>query len=213
MAWGNLRRPVADWTFSIFPYIMASSTGCGWFRLVSKLFGGGSADGKPDEKANCLHVGFVMSDIVVPDLVSDFLIVEMRNAGDSVSNLKLQKLLYYAQAWFLALHDKEIFAEDFQAWVHGPVLPSQYHRFKHFGWEPIADRIRAPLGMPPLLQRHLREIIEVFGTETAVALELMTHREAPWLEARRGLPMHAHSQSKISKTLMRRYYKQMSATG
>jgi uncharacterized phage-associated protein len=147
-----------------------------------------------------------MADLVHPSLVSDFLLCESRERGDVLTNLKLQKLLYYSQAWFLAEKDREIFAEDFQAWVHGPVLPSQYHRFKESEWRPIVDAVQCP-ALDVAMRDHLVEVIDVFGSESAVSLELMTHREQPWLEARGSLPPTAISNARISKDTMRDFYR------
>jgi uncharacterized phage-associated protein len=119
-----------------------------------------------------------MADIIKPGEVADFLLSRSRDAGEILTNLKLQKLLYYAQAWFMALYDRELFSEDFQAWAHGPVLPSQYHRFKNYAWQPLAVDVAEPTTTNEVVE-HLMEIIEVFGTETAVALEQMTHCEKP----------------------------------
>ena len=127
-----------------------------------------------------------------------------------MTNLKLQKLIYYAQAWFLALHDTSIFDEDVQAWVHGPVLPSQYHRFSHFRWQPILEEIGPPKIGDEDVETHLHEIIDVFGTETAVALERITHQEAPWIEARDGLPPDALCTNVITKESIRDYYRSLS---
>jgi len=120
--------------------------------------------------------------------------------------LKLQKLLFYAQAWHLALKEKELFEENFQAWVHGPVLLTQYHRFKEFKWKQIDVDLEKP-DLDPELTQFLNEIIDIFGSETAVALELMTHRERPWLEARRGILPHEPCNNYISKQTMADYYK------
>ncbi len=145
-----------------------------------------------------------MADIATPNQVSDFLLSECREQGEILTNLKLQKLLYYAQAWFLALENRALFSEDFQAWAHGPVLPSQYHRFKDFSWRPLTVDVTRP-DLPEKVQEHLLEIIEEFGAETAVALERMTHREKPWIDARNGLPNGAISDAKISKVAMMDY--------
>jgi len=142
--------------------------------------------------------------------VADYLLWASRERGEPLSNLKLQKLLYYAQAWYLALNDQPLFADDFQAWVHGPVLPSQYHRFKAAAWMPIAEPVDEP-ALPQELKAFLNEILDVFGVETAIALELMTHRERPWAEARRGLPPDASSTQVISKRSMRDFYRTMRA--
>lgn len=141
--------------------------------------------------------------------VANYLIAECRERGELLTNLKLQKLLYYAEAWHLALRDEPLFAEDFKAWVHGPVLVSQYHRFKDYRWQPITEAIDAPV-LDEALKEFLNEIIDVFGCETAVALELMTHREQPWIEARGDTPPSEASTAKISKETMKRFYRAMS---
>jgi uncharacterized phage-associated protein len=147
-----------------------------------------------------------MVDLVEPSLVSDFLLVESRERGEVLTNLKLQKLLYYAQAWHLALNDKPLFDEDFEAWLHGPVLPSQYHRFKEFQWRPITSEVTYPR-MPERIPAHLNEIMDVFCIESAVALELMTHREMPWIDARGGIPKDEPSNAIIGKRVMRDFYR------
>jgi uncharacterized phage-associated protein len=144
-----------------------------------------------------------------PDRISDALLHGSRERGDLITNLKLQKLLYYAQAWYLALNNEGIFQEDFQAWVHGPVLPSQYHRFKHNDWRPIMDNVSASRTGNPRLDKHLVKILDVFGVETAPALELMTHQERPWIDARRGLAATAPSKAIISKESMKKFYRQL----
>jgi uncharacterized phage-associated protein len=143
-----------------------------------------------------------------PDKLSDILLVQSRDRGEHLSNLKLQKLLYYTQAWHLALYDRPLFGEDFQAWVHGPALVSQYHRFKDNGWRPILNTIYGPprTGVG-YLDRHIGQILDIFGVEPATALEMMTHRETPWIEARRGLSPDAPSNRRISKETMKKFYR------
>jgi uncharacterized phage-associated protein len=148
-----------------------------------------------------------MADLLAPGRATDFLLIESRERGEVLTNLKLQKLLYYAQAWHLALDDIPLFDEDFQAWVHGPVLPTQYFRFRDFRWQPIIAEIGKPDIDDENLAAFLEEIIDVFGSESAVALELMTHRERPWQEARGDLLPYEPSSIPISKTTMRDYYR------
>src|SRR5579871_1664070 len=99
------------------------------------------------------------ADLISPNHTSDFLLCESRERGDVLTNLKLQKLLYYAQAWHLVHKDKYLFSEDFQAWIHGPVLPSQYQRFKKNEWRPIQDELTRPAVLLEV-KSHLLEIIE-----------------------------------------------------
>lgn len=148
-----------------------------------------------------------MVDAITPGSLADFLLVESRERGEVLTNLKLQKLLYYTQAWNLALFDAPLFDEDFQAWVHGPVLPSQYHRFKDFQWRPLDVEVARPDFAGTGTDIHLIDIIDVFGVETAVALELMTHREKPWIDARGDLPPDAISDAVIPKEGMAEFYR------
>lgn len=147
-------------------------------------------------------------DTALTTAIADYILAECRERGEILTNLKLQKLLYYADAWNLALCDKPLFGEDFRAWVHGPVLLSQYHRFKDYRWRSITEDIEKPQ-LDDELATFLDEIIDVFGCETAVALELMTHRELPWLEARGDTPPMEPSSAKISKETMKNFYRSM----
>jgi len=144
----------------------------------------------------------------MPDQFSDYLIWAAREQGEALTNLKLQKLLYYAQAWYLALYNRPLFDEDFEAWVHGPVLASQYFRFCGYVWKPITEEVLAPQ-LPERVKQHLDEIIETFGSETAIALERMTHAEQPWLEARGDLEPHESSTNRIRKESMQAFYRAM----
>lgn len=152
-----------------------------------------------------------MVDVVSPSKVADFLLLESRERGELLTNLKLQKLLYYADGWYAVdiVGGRPLFDEQFQAWVHGPVLPSQYRRFKEYKWRPIDAEIVSPVDMPGPVAKHLQEVIDVFGSETAVMLELMTHRERPWMEARGGLPSDAPSNALISKITMKQYFESL----
>jgi len=62
-----------------------------------------------------------------------------------INAYKLQKLIYYAQAWHLAIYGTPLFNADFQAWVHGPVIPALLERYTSlFRWEPIAKKMALP---------------------------------------------------------------------
>lgn len=116
--------------------------------------------------------------------VSDFFIMFARDKGDSISNLKLQKLLYYSQGWYLGIHNERLFDGEFQAWVHGPVEVSQYHRFKKNEWREISDNIEKP-EFTKDIESYLQTIYEVYGKYYPYELERMTHSEKPWINARK----------------------------
>lgn len=141
-----------------------------------------------------------------PKDIADHLLVASRERGEVLTNLKLQKLLYYAQAWYLAIHDEPLFDEDFKAWVHGPVLVSQYQRFKDYAWRPITEEISEP-AVQEKVSDHLKEILDVFGSETAIALEAMTHFEDPWRNARGNLAPDQPSSAIIPKEAMKKFYR------
>ena len=144
---------------------------------------------------------------VTAEKVADFMLCFAYEHGDLLTNLKLQKLLYYAQAWYLALYDEPLFDEDIEAWVHGPVVRSIYNRFKDFGWHQItADIDCKNLNLPDFVQEHLIEVINEYGGFTAYDLERMTHEEQPWQNARQGLQMDDPSNATITWEDMKHYY-------
>jgi uncharacterized phage-associated protein len=122
----------------------------------------------------------------------------------TISNLKLQKLVYYSQAWHLAIHGTPLFEEDFQAWVHGPVVPDLYQKYQAFGWQPIQEDASSDLSEDVL--SFLNEVAEEYFTCDAYELEQMTHVEAPWNQARGDLPPDAPSNAVIKKEWMKEYY-------
>lgn len=133
-----------------------------------------------------------------------------RDAGDAITHLKLQKLIYYAQAWSLALPKRgyPLFDEELQAWAHGPVAESVFHEHKGNSW----DALPAPQKVPEIAdddQAHLQEILSIFGEFSAKQLERMTHNEAPWLTARGDLSPEARSNAVIDKNLMADFYRNL----
>jgi uncharacterized phage-associated protein len=138
--------------------------------------------------------------------ISDFFIAFSHEHGDPLSNLKLQKLLYYAQAWHLAIFDQPLFGEQIEAWIHGPVVVPEYHRFKGWAWQPIAENPEAPK-MDETVEQHLNEVMDVYGGMTAYQLEQLTHTEAPWIDARKGVPADEPSNAVISHEQMMNFYR------
>ncbi len=126
--------------------------------------------------------------------------------GDFVSNLRLQKLLYYAQAWHLALRDAPLFEERLEAWVHGPVQPTIYHTFKQFGSQPIEYSPNDGEFPVPLL-RHITDVMKAYGSLSAYDLERLSHSEAPWLNARGGIAPDEKCTNAISWDDMKLFYR------
>ena len=139
------------------------------------------------------------------DNIADYFLYRYRECGECLTNLKLQKLVYYSQAWYLANKKKPLFNGKFEAWIHGPVNYKLYKRFKKYKWRPITHDVDLPK-LPPKIVGFLDEIINAYGDETAYSLERMTHHERPWAEARRDLEPDESSSKVISEEVMKEYY-------
>ncbi len=140
--------------------------------------------------------------------IANFLIWDSHEVGSFICNAKLQKLLYYAQAWHLAIHGKPLFGGKFEAGSHGPVLRSVYNRFEHFGWRSIDEFTPKP-DLDPETVRFLRKILEDYGALDARKLECSIRQEAPWLNARKksGVGLDEPCETHIEEDDMRDFYR------
>lgn len=128
-----------------------------------------------------------------------------REYGYQVTPLKLQKLLYYLQAWSLVFNDEPLFENALEAWIHGPVVPSVYRAYKHLG----ASRIQDNGSKPTLEERQenvLQAVLSTYGSRDGRFLENLTHSEDPWVKARLGLAATDKSSRKISLQDMKNFY-------
>ena len=130
-----------------------------------------------------------------------------RGEKKKMTNKKIQKLVYYAQAWSLAVYNEPLFSEEIEAWVHGPVVPSLYERFKVFGFGPISHNATNTSDQFSKKQlRLLNDVWKVYGKYDAEYLELLTHSEMPWQKAREGISDVEHSSNKIDVEVMKEFY-------
>lgn len=124
-----------------------------------------------------------------------------------ITNKKLQKLVYYAQAWSLVLNNKKLFSEPIEAWVHGPAVRSLYVQYKKFGFEPIQEEIKSDtLNISGKTKELLDTVWQAYGKLDAGYLEMLTHSEKPWREARERLQSSESSDNEISLKSMKSYY-------
>lgn len=125
---------------------------------------------------------------------------------EQMAHKKLQKLCYYAQAWFITLKDIRLSDAVFEAWVHGPVSPILYERFKQYGYSTIR-----------LVNNYASAIIEddiellesiwlTYGEYTGNALEALSHSEQPWIIARNGYAPDERCTVPISLDSMKMFY-------
>ena len=107
----------------------------------------------------------------------------------SITNLKLQKLVYYAGVWYFTIFGKKLFNDRIEAWIHGPAIPRLYGHFKGFGFNPILieDIESKKLSFDSGQEKLLDNIWNIYGKYDAAYLEALTHSESPWQEARKDL--------------------------
>ena len=101
--------------------------------------------------------------------------------GENITNLKLQKLVYYAQGFSVAWHGHPLFEEPIQAWAHGPVVPSLYFEYCQLGAGAIpTPNDFDPDGIDLKTRELLEEVYSVYGQYSAWGLRNLTHEEPPW---------------------------------
>jgi len=125
-----------------------------------------------------------------------------------VTTMKLQKLVYYSQAWNLAWDDVPIFEDDFQAWANGPVCPALYH--EHKGRFTVDRGFLSDKGDVEAITEDEKNTIDAvlsfYGEKEPSWLSGLTHQEKPWLEARGNCPPGFPCATTISKDTMQQYY-------
>ncbi len=115
-----------------------------------------------------------------------------------MTNMKVQKLLYYSQSLHLALYSEPLFEAEIQAWRYGPVCPPAYKFYSEFEAKQLPiPQPESLLQLPHEKKELLEEIWEYFGSYHAYKLSDMTHGEFPWKKARKGLPPQASSTEPI----------------
>lgn len=132
-----------------------------------------------------------------------------------ITNKKLQKLLYYSQAWAVAGLNKKLFNDKIEAWIHGPAIRDVYLEYKDFGANPINTPVNEQdiSLIQPEDKKLLDEVWSVYGKFDAAYLEQLTHSEMPWQEARQGLEANTSSENEIKLDSMKSYYSAKFAKG
>ena len=127
--------------------------------------------------------------------------VSADEGGEYISNLKLQKLLYYAQGSFLAVTGSPLFDDPIVAWQHGPVVESVYHEYKKNGSNgiPFNDDFNFDV-FTKEENDLLTEVYDTFGQYSAWKLRNMTHNEIPWKST--------HQNDIIQQSTIKSYFQQ-----
>ncbi|MGM8361632.1 Panacea domain-containing protein [Flavobacterium sp. ARAG 55.4] len=148
-------------------------------------------------------------------LLADFILQEY----GSMSHLKLQKLIYYCDAYHLAYFDNQLVEQQFEAWVHGPVCREVYNNLKDTSllYSDISIDLKGSKYDPKneltkIITSNqfelIKDVLDELTTWTGLELEDATHNELPWIEARKGFSPAERCTNEISKETMRVFYKE-----
>ena len=118
------------------------------------------------------------------EIIAKYIIMRCNKLNKTISNLKLQKILYFVQAEFLVARNVPCFSNTIEAWDFGPVVPDVYHRYKVYGSAnipfnnqdeefPFSDEEKALID----------GIVDECAKYPASVLVEITHRQAPWRDA------------------------------
>lgn len=138
------------------------------------------------------------------------------SAGDSITNLKIQKLCYFAQAHSLVKFGYVLFSDRIEAWAHGPVIPDLYHRFKAYKWMSINTVVELKnKNKIPSKKEHTIPLLDAvwdrYGNQSARALERMTHGDDPWRNAYGDRPLGAICNVIITPEAIKSFYDEQSS--
>lgn len=120
--------------------------------------------------------------------------------GEMISNMKLQKMLYYMQGFHLAYFNTPLFENEIEAWQYGPVVPDIYTRYQNQGNKGI-EYTGEVISLEPEKEKLFNEVYRVYGNYSAIGLMNMTHQERPWKSTNIG------TGNIISKEKMQRFFK------
>jgi len=146
--------------------------------------------------------------------VANYFLELAKENGQTISPMKLLKLLYFAHGWYLAIAGKPLLNEAIEAWSYGPVVPSIYHEFKHFG----NDSITTPAKDAKLIEgkdkvfirKLLQRVWDIYSPFSAVQLSRMTHQEgSPWsktVETYKGSKNYFPHNMEIEDDLIKEYF-------
>ncbi len=131
--------------------------------------------------------------------IANYFIERANSEGQGVTPMKVQKLVYFAYGWHLAIYDSPLIYEEMQAWDYGPVFPELYRAIKHYGSGKVVGFAGVVYDMHPFnktcphvaiddgnVRSLLDRIWKVYGGYTGVKLSNMTHLAgSPWSQIKK----------------------------
>ena len=139
--------------------------------------------------------------------VAQYFIYLSNRDKKSITNNKLQKLVYYAQAWSLVFNNKKLFNDPIEAWIHGPAVRKLYLQYRNMGFGPIQKDIdEKTIIIDKKDKAILDEVWTIYGKYDAEYLEILSHCEQPWQDTREGLQVYEGSSNEITRESMKQFY-------
>jgi uncharacterized phage-associated protein len=141
--------------------------------------------------------------------VAAYICREFKSSSPKLTAMKLQKLLYYCQAWSLVWNEEPIFSEEIEAWANGPVVKELYDW--HRGMFHIESISKGNLShLNKIHKDTIHRVLKTYGSKTAQWLSDLTHLESPWKEARNGLGENERGSNVITLAALHEYYSSLS---
>ncbi len=126
--------------------------------------------------------------------------------GERITAWKLQKLVYYSQAWSLVWDESCLFDDRIEAWADGPVCPALYKLHKGRLNLYAGDIEGDSSALTSSEKETIDAVLKHYGKKSGRYLSDLTHMERPWEESRKGLPAGSKSNTEITKELMAEFY-------
>lgn len=176
-------------------------------------------DATPYNMGRAIVCARTRKDMPYPAKAAANFFISKAGSNDFLTPMKLQKLLYFAQGWHLAVEDEPLFNEQIEAWQYGPVVPSVYRAFKSVGSGPIKEpareyslsgtRIIAAVPELPENARTIPQLVwNTYKNFSAAQLMALTHKAGtPWYQIYKDYDGNIPLGTDIPQTLIRDFFK------
>ncbi len=144
-----------------------------------------------------------MNQIAKVEDIAEYILSKTGN----ITAMKLEKLVYYSQAWSLVFDDEPLFAEKIEAWANGPVVRELYKR--HAGSYLVTSVGGNLSTLKESAKKRIDSVLKVYADKTAQWLSDLTHSERPWQSARKNIPEGENSQNEITLESMKNFYTEL----
>ena len=146
--------------------------------------------------------------------VAAYFLRRANEEGKVLTPMQVQKLVYLAHGWHLAITGEPLINEQVEAWQYGPVIPSLYHEYKKFGAQPITALLVHEFHPPADLEPILDKVWEVYRDFTGSQLSAMTHkRGTPWQQVRAQYDQQVPSGTDIPRAAIEAHFRKLALKG